>query len=441
MPSSFSENLRIYNAEQFKKSVSDVGPTNIYLTFGRQRPWANDSAPPQANSSVESTIDIWNNMIGAKLISGGDIRHGIPRNNWTANTSYSIYDHRLDSTTLFSRQFYVLTSQWGVYKCLSNSNGGISTVEPTQIFTNTAVEESDGYVWKYMYTLSAEERLRFLTSAYMPVKTVPLDNNTLQWQVQDDAVDGAIEAVIVESGGSGYSDANTITVTISGDGLGATAIPRINSTTNTISTIAITSPGSGYTYATVEISDINGGTDASAVAMISPPGGHGSDALHELGGSYLILNPRLRTDEGGVLPIDNEFRQIAIIQDPLEHGTSNIATNSAYNQTLRLTVSESSTNYIQDEIVYQGGSLATATFTGVVETFDTTNNIVSVTNTTGTVTSDVLIGANTVTSRFVESVTVPGLESYTGILLYTDNIVPITRAADQTEDFKICIRF
>ena len=70
MVSVFSENLRVYNAIHFKQSLVDAEPHNIYLTYGRSTPWANDSEPPQANSSVTSFNDIWQRMVGAKLISG-----------------------------------------------------------------------------------------------------------------------------------------------------------------------------------------------------------------------------------------------------------------------------------------------------------------------------------------------------------------------------------
>jgi hypothetical protein len=52
-----------------------------------------------------------------------------------------------------------------------------------------------------------------------------------------------------------------------------------------------------------------------------------------------------------------------------------------------------------------------------------------------------LIGANTGAARFVDSVTNPTLKRYSGNLLYIDNIKPIQRAVDQTEDFKIILKF
>ncbi len=442
MVSVFSENLRVYNAQQFKQSLVDIEPTNIYLTYGRSVPWSNDSAPPQANSSVTTFNDVWNRMLGAKHITGSDVRHAIPRNDWTANTSYAAYDHCTCSLLMYTPnvKFFVLTTDWNVYKCLGNNNGGISTVKPTQLQTNTPVEEADGYIWKYMYTLSAEERIRFMTDSYIPLQTLTLDNNTLQWRVQQDAIDGAIEAVKITNAGTGYTNSSNILITITGDGSGANAIARINSTSQTISSIVMTDRGRGYTYANVSISG-GGGSNSAARAMISPTNGHGSDPLRELGGSYLILNPRIRNTEDGVLSAANEFRQIAIIQDPVVSATGNVASGPAYSQLLILTVSSGSDNYQQDEIVYQGGSISTATFLGTVVEWDGSNNKLKLSDTTGTPTSATITGNTSATARVVESITNKELVSQSGHLLYIDYIEPITRSIDQTEDYKIVLKF
>jgi hypothetical protein len=440
MASVYSENLRVYNAIQFKQSLVDPDPTNIYLTFGRATPWPNDAAPPQANSSITTYNDIWSNMIGAKLISGNDVRHAIPRYDWSANTSYIAYDHRITDLFLPNTKFYVLTTDWNVYKCLSNNNSSISTVMPTQTQTNTPIEESDGYIWKYMYTLSEEERLRFMTDQYIPVQTLTLNNNRLQWLVQEDAISGSIDAIIITDTGINYTNTSNIIVTISGDGDGAEAIARLNTQSNTVSSIVMVDRGSGYTYANVAITG-GGGSDATGVAVISPVGGHGSDPLRELGGSYLIINPRVRGTEDNVLPATNEFRHIALIQDPKLYSTSNIATGRVYSQVLTLTVSSGFDDYQQDEIVYQGGSLALASFKGTVVKWDAGNNQVKLINTVGTPLSDVLTGNTSATSRVVESVTNKDLLDYSGYLLYVDYIQPITRSIDQTEDYKIVLNF
>lgn len=520
----FSTDLRIQNAANFKDVVDrQVGNTRIYFCFGKVDAWPNDAAPIQANSSIDSFNYLWKNMVGAKLLAGNEVRHVVPRFNWTSGNVYAAFDHCTCSLQLFdgNTQFYVVTSDWNVYKCLANNavpvqntsnltantgSGSIvttltlndvaqnsnvffsnnytlgvgganvrvissipasnsvvispgiagnlsaqtvfvntyappSTVMPTQILTNKAVEETDGYIWKFMYNISASERVRFTTDSYMPVKTVVQNDNSLQWQVQANAVAGSVEAIKLTNVGSGYINTANIIVTITGDGTGANANARINTSTNTISNVVITAKGAGYTFANVTITDAGTGTNATARVIISPPGGHGSDALHELGGGYLILNPRLSGSENSKFPTTNQYRQVSLIVNPKLRGTTNTAANVAYSQfTTVYLQSKIGETFDQDEIVYQGLSQATASFSGRVLSY--ANDIVQLTDVTGSLTAtDQLVGANTNSRRVVTSYLQSELQPYSGNMLYIDNILPVARASDQTEDFKVVMKF
>lgn len=446
MASVYSKNLNIYNAEQFKESVSEpVGNNSVYFTIGKVEPWANDSAPPQANSSVTSLYEIYRNMVGAKRVTGNDIYHCIPRNDWTQGTVYDRYDHCTCSLILFNpnTKFYIVTPNWDVYKCISNNNGAPSQNVPTQKITTGTVQETDGYVWKYMYSISSGEQLRFTTSEYIPVKTLANDDGTLQWDVQDNAIDGGLEHIQVVYGGQDYKDNTKIWIKITGDGSGANAFAQTNAMSNTISSIIIDYPGSGYTYANVQIYDDSTlGIGASLRAIISPPGGHGSDALRELGGSNLMINMRLRYDESGKLPVTNDFRQVSLIKDPVIYGTSKLESNSAFSQLTTVTLSGvDDDNYQADEIVYQGLVFESASFTGTVVEWNAPNQL-KLANTRGVLEATSLIGYETgATGTVVLPVTVPEVQPHSGQLLYIDNIKPVSRASDQIEDFKIVLKF
>lgn len=439
MASVYSKNLEVYNAEAFKHDIANT-ETNLYLTIGKVTAWPNDAAPPQTNSSVTVFNEIYKNMIGAKLITGNDVYHVIPRIDWQANTSYSAYDHCTCSLLLYDYpnvKFYVVTSDWNVYKCLGNNNGGLSTVMPTSTLTTGTTTTADNYIWKYMYTISPAEQLKFTTPEYMPVKTLVSNDNSLQWQVQNNAVEGAVSSVKMINKGTGYTSA---TITWSGDGSDFNAFPILAN--NTIDRIVIDDPGRNYTYLDITIS--GNGSNAVARAMISPPGGHGSDPLYELGGAYLMINPRMRGSEGGAIPVTNEFRQIAIIKDPKDRVTGNVFANTIASQVTTITVTGvSDTQFQKDEIVYQGLSFAGATFTGTVLDWDTTGNtnFLVLTNTTGTPTERTIIGLTSGAQRFPTSFTFPELRNYSGKLIYTDNLSPVARASDQTEDFKVIIKF
>lgn len=442
MVSVYSKNLQVYNAEQFKTSADSVDQPYLYFTFGKVNSWTNDSSPPQANTSVDSFNEVWKNMIGAKLIQGNDVRLGIRRFNWTSGESYYAYDDCACSMNMNDAnvRFYVVTDEWNVYKCISNNNNGLSTSKPTTLDSSLTEQTPDKYIWKYMYTLSDEEKLRFTTTEYIPVKTLTEDDGSLQWQVQSHAVQGSIEAIKILNPGINYNVAPTITIT--GDGTGANAFATINTAaSNCIESIVISSKGASYTYADVVIDGI--GTGASARVVMSPPGGHGSNPKEELGGSFVILNPRLRGTETGVLDTQNEFRQIAIIRNPVILGSNTLASNLVYSQVTTIIVDSVGGNYQEDEIVFQGLNLASATFKGRVVSWTSSPeiNMLKLVDVSGIPTSGPITGDTTKTSRLYQSTITKAFKPYTGSLLYLNNIAPIQRAEDQTEDFKIVFSF
>lgn len=441
MASVHSKNLEIFTSKQFKESVSEPASSNVYLSFGRCFSWANDAAPPQANTSIAAFNDVWMNMIGAKKISGNDLRHGIPRFDWQANTVYRAYDHLADSLEFqtANSQFYVVTDQWNVYKCLANNYGANSTTKPTSTITTSHFQTDDKYIWKYMYTLTAEERLKFVTQNFMPVKTLFDGDNSTQWNVQQAAIRGGIHVVLLTNNGTGYTS-NNISISVTGDGIDANAFAIRDITTNTISQIIIDNEGSGYTFANVAIT-AESGANAVARAIISPAGGHGSDPLTELGGSYIIMNAQLEGSETAAITVANDYRQIALIEDPYYFGTTNIAGNTIINQLTVISLNGSSVEYVEDEYVYQGSSLDNSTFRGRVVEWDTSNNIIKLSNVEGTPSNELLTGSVSTAARFLNSVTDPQLKSYTGKLLYMDNIQPIQRATDQTETFQVVLKF
>jgi hypothetical protein len=441
MASVYSKNLQIYNAEQFKTSIGSLDQPYLYLTFGRVTSWPNDNIPTQANTSVSTMTQVWKNMVGAKLLQGNDVRLGIRRYDWNTGEDYYAYDDCTCSLDMnnSTHRFYVVTDEWNVYKCISNNNGKVSTTKPTSIDVSLVEQTADNYVWKYMYTLTDEEKLRFVTSDYIPVKTLVEDDGSLQWQVQQSAIQGSIQSVKVTNGGSSYTA--PLTVTITGDGSGANAIASLNVTTSTVESITIINKGTSYTYADVTVTGATG-TGATARAIMSPFGGHGSNPVEELGGSFVIINPRLRGTETDVLDVDNEIRQIAIIKNPLILSSNTIASSLVYSQATTVFLSEVGGNYLEDEIVYQGASLATATFKGTVLSWNSELNRLRLIDVSGIISSGPVTGDTSKTSRLFNGLNLDkAFEPYSGSLLYLNNISPIQRADDQTEDFKIVFSF
>jgi hypothetical protein len=436
MFSDTSINFRVNNAEQFKESVSEPSPTYVYLTFGKTEAWPDENNPPLSNTAPVSNYDIWKNMIGGKRITGNDVNHVIPRINWTANTSYPAYDHMSSATN-----FYVVNSQWNVFKCIANNNSSKSNTEPVTVSTTADLVTADGYVWKYLYSISDYERLRFSSDDFIPVKTLANDDGSTQWQVQQNAIEGGLHSIVLTNGGANYSNASNITVEISGDGQDASAVATINTVSQTVNAFSILSKGTGYTRASIFITG-GGGTGASGRAIIAPPGGHGSDPLYELGGSNIMLNGRIKGSEGGKLPIANDYRQVSLISNPKDYLTGNTSLSNTTFLQATVVTTVGSGDYFENERVYQGISLGVSSFRGTVLSWDSVNSKIYLINTEGTpLVSDTIVGANSVVSRFVTSYSSPESAAYSGRLIYTDNVPPITRSEDQTEEYKIVIKF
>jgi len=118
----------------------------------------------------------------------------------------------------------------------------------------------------------------------------------------------------------------TPTVTISGDGQGATGRAIVNTQIGAVETIEITSRGNSYTYATAQVIGNTGivvgantdqANNANVTVIIGPKGGHGSDPINELYSDTVGLSVDFANSEGGNIPANNDFRQIGIIKDPL----------------------------------------------------------------------------------------------------------------------------
>ncbi len=152
---------------------------------------------------------IADDIMSMKKIQSSDATHAIPRVNWANNTLFNEWDDKFNVSLTAapgSLRFFMITDDYNVYKCIDNNRGANSIVKPTT--TGTSIESTaDGYRWKYMYTISAGERLKFLTTDFMPVKTLTANDGSAQWTVQQTARasgNGSIHHVKIIANGAGY---------------------------------------------------------------------------------------------------------------------------------------------------------------------------------------------------------------------------------------------
>lgn len=416
--------MRFHNAQQFKKSFSETD--NFYLYIAKVSPWTDESNPPNVQNTLQTEVENWFEMIGGKKIGDGNVINAIRRVDWTDGESYVRWDDSDDQ--IFEKNFYVMTDDYNVYKCIDNNNGDISLNKPTGTGTSI-ITLADGYKWKFMYQLSVSNATKFMTDDWLPVQTLSSDDGSFQWSVQENAIDGAIHTVRVVNGGSGYSSAPTVSV--NGDGIDFAATAHMNA--GSVDYIEVTNPGSGYTWADITVSGGSPTSAASLEPIWSPNGGHGSDAIEELGGYYVMLLTRLEYDEGGKLPTTNQFRKIGIMKNPKQHDSDSLYTGNAFNQTTVLDIDSGySGSFEQDEIVTGASSSAEAK----VVSFDTASNELWVNNVKG----DFSNGENISTSSgdgTIGGITDPDLKALSGSLLYIENRKNTERASDQIEDIKV----
>ena len=485
MAAIITNKFRINNALQFYESFSEATATTYYLFIGRAHAWASDAdvqgntitegtdaSPPTPNDDISSEFYNWDDMLGAKIIASTDVSYCIPRRNWTTGTTYDHYEHNISSsntansgaTNLFDSTFVVMNSAYAVYKCIENDSNTASTVEPTST-SNSIVTTGDGYKWKYMYSLTSAETLNFMSTDFIHVST----DST----VTAAAVDGALDTIEVVAGGSSYSLSTGSTITaipIRGDG--SSGVCSVTISSGAIASAAVTTAGTGYTYAYIKNADIiaatsagGAGSGANLNVFIPPKGGHGKDAVKELGGFYVMINKSLTGAEGtSDIGVANDFRRIGLIRDPYNYGTTTVASATTRRQIYAAVFSSVSGTFTADEEINQASTGAV----GKVIEYDSTNKILYWyqtrfpdvgTDSDGNLTA--FSGANAITGQsssaaatpntsnstttnavvFASGYSTPELAFDSGDIIYVEERSPITRASDQTENIKLIIEF
>lgn len=261
----------VLNEIQYQRS-------NYYYFLGKVDRWnTTDQAP--AGAEVDSYIEnslIRENTIFIKRITANDVTLVVNKYDWVTNTVFDFWDNRISMRDL---KFYCITDDSNVYKCLDNNGGLPSTVMPTGR-SYYAFKTTDGYTWKYMYTVPSFKRLKFTSLLHIPVQRALSDSFYNK---------GSVDDVVVTSGGSGYVDADLtqIFVTSNDAGTGAILVPVVSRQDvyaengidiirkkGTIVDVKIINGGNGYLVApTVVVFDSNQtgtGIYGNATAVIKP---------------------------------------------------------------------------------------------------------------------------------------------------------------------------
>ena len=518
MAAIITDQLRLLNAGNYVAGIQSSA--NSYYTFiGLPNPtdyestW--DQDPPAPKDSLSQTNDTWDTMMALKKIGTDDVRQVAIKNTWASGLIYDMWrnDITRDNSSqpsgvfdIYSANYYVINSDYRVYICLFNNaipennfQGGPSLDEPTftDLEPRSAGSSGDGYIWKYLFSISPSQVIKFDSTNFIPV---PPDWNTASKYsaIRENAsTSGQIKIATIKNRGVGVGTANVTysKVPIRGDGSGAEATIVINNDSK-VDSITISKGGSGYTFANIDLKAggvPTGTTTPLFNVIIPPPGGHGADVYKELGTYNVLTYARFENDTSNPdFVTGNQFSRVGIVENPKAYNSTELLNTDKASALYALRLEGSnydSTTFTADSFITQTvgvGSTAVGrvvsydAVTGVLKYWQDRSNcgfhssglynpnpVYGFENIRFTVdvgsggSLTISGGSNNLTiqsgfsgistfinnrtyylgQNFVNGVAQPEVEKYTGNIIYIDNRPSVSRSSSQKEDVKIILQF
>ena len=506
--------FRIDNASNFIDSVS-TGNYFVFLglsneteqtpsgvggnAFGRDANWNSNTVvnmPPNPVDNLDYLYHYRDTTMFAKKVIPENCRKVVKKIEWKQGGRYDTYRHDYslsnktsvtDRSTLFGSNYYVINSEFRVYVCIDNGFRGEFDSSGKPI-VDTAVEEprgndvaiissdSDNYKWMYLFTISASDVIKFDSTDYivLPNNWLTSTDNSIT-RVRDRS-GSQIQHVVIDNPGSDYT---STTAPIKGDGTGGQVSITVDEGGGIIDAV-VTSSGSGYTYAYVDLPA--SGTPAKLVPIIPPSTNHGADIYKELGADKVLIYARFDSSNTDFIS-DTTFAQVGIIKNPKTYGEISLYTQDTFSSTYAV---QYSGNVIEGSIVgtqikqERGSGPSAIVCRGWIVSHDTTHQIIRYVHdrslsypnginqeigsniTTagvefnefeGGTTNKIVVGpleterniTNNNTSisgiSFINGIATPEINSKTGDIIYIDNRKSIQRDLNQKEDVKIILEF
>jgi len=425
----------------------DVGADSdsYFIGIGKSEPWNDSDIPDTAYNHGTYGYDERQFRYGLQSVKKVvDASFIVPRVNWASGTIYQAYSDKSEGHP--TTPFYALSDANNVYVCVErarNADGSLktSTIAPTGQSTSV-LSTADGYRWQFLYTIPTSRSIKFLSSNYMPVALVDSDDavasvpDAIQKSIQDAAVPGQVLNCQITAGGTGYTSAPT--VVFAGNGTDAAATATV--TAGVVTRIVMTNRGSGYTNCQVTLTG-GGGSGATLRPVIANKGGLGSNPLMDLKSKALMFNIKADGLENDDFIVDNEFRQMGLLNNILNPAGDRFegSTALALKKLILSSPSEASTFSLDQEIT---GSVSGTK--ALIDYIDSDILFYHQTPTTGfgafdsdiasTITAS---GASGTLSSIIDSADIDNLS---GSLLYLENRAAVERSLNQTEDIKIIIQ-
>ena len=157
----------VFKKKLIQKIFTDVSNDSdqFYIGIGKSEQWDSAENVPTPKDSLRDVRQLRSGLQSLKKTN--DVTFTIPRYNWTPGT-YSAFDDNF--TEIPSNSYYVLTEDNQVYICLQQGKTTAGVAVPSSIKPQgTGLDpstKSDGYVWRYLYSLSAGRATKFQSSNY-----------------------------------------------------------------------------------------------------------------------------------------------------------------------------------------------------------------------------------------------------------------------------------
>ena len=510
-----TDQFRILNAGNFVDSVTSssnsyyifVGLSNpAVVGYGRTTDWDTNTPSPTDNFDYQSFVG--DNMSFGKKVTSANVRRLVRRVDWTRGTKYEMYRHdysltNLSPTTkssrLYDANYYVMNSEYKVYICIDNGSSGINTAgnasldEPTftDLEPSKAGVSGDSYLWKYLYTVSPSDIIKFDSTEYISLPSDWASSTNAQISAvrnngDSDTNENQIKKVYIDAQGLGYSQGSH-ELNILGDGSGAKVIVDVD-VNGKITSSVVSSGGKNYTYGMVDLGSINSSssTKAKLIPIIPPSKGHGYDIYKELGADKVLVYARF-DDSTKDFPTDVTFAQIGIVKNPTSIGSTSLFTENQFSSLGGIKFTSVTGSVSVGDKISQAVTGGTAkgyvasydTETKVLKYFQDRNSFLNqtyfdTTDYVGVSTNaklyDFASNANAVTStggfsgsidtgftgistnpsgtklialgtQFTNGVASPEINKGSGDIVYLDNRPAITRNSRQKEDVKIILEF
>jgi hypothetical protein len=192
----------------YKKAIIDELISSISSNTSQYYAFASNPVPyvgntPSVTSDEYSAVFVndWQMLFGKKL-SNTNISPMIINTTWTTNTVYSMYNN---TNAYYSNtsDYYAVTTpavvggDYEIYKCLNNANGNPSIILPSQKSPPACFATSDGYIWKYITSISSANYNKFAVDKYVPV-TVNATAVAAAYNYS------GVDVVMITNAGSGY---------------------------------------------------------------------------------------------------------------------------------------------------------------------------------------------------------------------------------------------